>query len=56
MKSIILRFEKCQSFHNLIWLFYFKCSLNGQAFHIVCMNKRKNYWFTTASRTLTEYT
>jgi hypothetical protein len=33
---------------------YIEVSLNGQAFHVVCVNRRKNYWFTTASRTLTE--
>jgi hypothetical protein len=33
---------------------YIEVSLDSQAFHIVCINRRKEYWFTTASRNLTE--
>lgn len=33
---------------------FIEISINSQAFHIVCVNRRKEYWFTTACRSLTK--
>lgn len=46
---------KKDSFINHAQMDYIEVSLNDQAFHLVCMNKRQNCWITTASKDLTKY-
>lgn len=45
---------KKELYINHAQLDYIEVSMEQQAVHIVCMNKRQSFWITTASRLLTE--